>query len=128
MIPILKEIWLANLGDYRPDNSSIQKGIRPVVILKSYGNDNNYFCNVVVTTTKPKKSLPTHYVIENYREIGLMERSTVLAEQFFSISNEYMIRRICTMDDLGFENVLECVCVSFGIPYLKPSERPNHLA
>ncbi|WP_139074593.1 type II toxin-antitoxin system PemK/MazF family toxin [Paenibacillus elgii] len=91
--PIMGDVWLCDLGNNHKVNSSVQKGRRPCIVLNVVescdpdNTDDEYLIYIIVPLTKEikKPHLPVHYVIENWKELGLSFRSMVLGEQTFSL-------------------------------------------
>lgn len=88
------DIWFADLGSH-PD-SSVQSGIRPVIILSNdMGNTHADTVNVIPMTRHLKKpELPCHTQLDPHSVIGgsqLLAPSMVLAEQLTTIS-KYALR------------------------------------
>ena len=90
------EIWLASLPVL--NNSSVQHGTRPVVII-SNNTANKYspVVTVVPLTTKAKKPMRTH--ISLYTE-DLTCTSFALCEQILTVDKSRMIKRLDCVDSI----------------------------
>lgn len=102
--------------DLRPSLGSEQGGVRPCVIIQ---NDvgNAYSTTTVVCpttnhikTSKSGKLQPTHYVVENFKEVGLPKESMLLFEQVRTIDksrilDDYPIGHI----DMDNEDIQQCL-------------------
>lgn len=94
------EIWITNI-DYFEGGTSIQKGLRPCIVVS------NDLCNrfspiitVVPITSKNKRVLPTHVIIGE--ESGLKCESIALCEQILSIDKTKVLNKVgeCTTEIL----------------------------
>lgn len=98
MIKKRGEIWLANLG--KPEvNTSIQKNIRPVIIVSNeLCNNHSPVVTVIPLTTRNKNDLPTHVLIPT--STGLLKESTALVEQSMPVDKHNLIKKIgfCNKD------------------------------
>lgn len=106
------EVWLCtpNIDDLM--ETSIQKGTRPFLVLSKTGR----FYRVIALTSKIKKpDLPVHYVIEDWKEQGLKERSMLMAEQMFSFTWRAFDSFITTLDDRTLKKAREISLISLGI-------------
>ena len=90
------EIYLAKLP-VQPD-SSIQQGLRPVLVVSN--DKNNFFSSVVtivpLTTSFTKHRLPTHVIIDGF---GLYKPSTALCEQIMPLDKQRLLFKIGTIDN-----------------------------
>lgn len=87
------DIVQADLGE---GTGSEQAGIRPVVIVQN-NVGNTYSCTTLVmplTTRRRKKCLPTHTVIRQSVDTGLMIDSILLGEQLRAIDNKRILKKI----------------------------------
>lgn len=76
------EVYYAELPE-RIEGSSVQGGVRPVLIIQNdRGNKHSTTVIVAVLTSAKKKMLPTHF------NVVLNEESTVLTEQLFTIDKK----------------------------------------
>ena len=88
------EVWFADLGNHQ--NSSVQGGVRPVIIVSNnIGNVYADTVNIVPMTRHQKKvALPCHIQISPYKiadKQQMLNVSMVLAEQLTTIS-KYALR------------------------------------
>lgn len=85
------EIWLAKLPSI--PGSSVQQGVRPVIIVSNdAANEHSPVITVVPLTSQlGKNALPTHVFLNNYM---LNRPSLALCEQILSVDKARLIRRI----------------------------------
>lgn len=95
--PSFSEIWMCNLPI---SGGSVQSGYRPVFILSNDKN-NTYSTtlNVIPLTSKNKKRLPVHVYLQNYKQYGLKNESTLLIEQISTISVDCLDEYIGKVSD-----------------------------
>lgn len=100
--------------------SSEQSGIRPCIILQ---NDvgNRYSPTTLIAPISSKVKLnkngrlqPTHFIIENYQEVGLKSRSMILFEQIRTISKERILDRK-PIGHLDIDKIKNHILVAFGL-------------
>jgi len=104
------EMYFADLS---PAVGSEQDGIRPVLVLQNdRGNKNSPTTVVAAITGKPKKKLPTHFMLPALR--GLNIPSVVLCEQLRTIDKSRIVRYIGTLDDISMRKIERCIAVSMG--------------
>lgn len=90
------EIWLANLPVI--ENSHVQRGTRPVIIVSNdVTNTLGNIVTVVPLTTQAKKPLRTHIAL--YDE-GLSHVSLALCEQILTLDKTFLIKRIGFVHDV----------------------------
>lgn len=85
------EIWYANLGMLK--GSSVQGGIRPVLIISNDSN-NRYSPTITIiplTTRSKKRNLPTHVWMQAGKGNPLDRPSTALAEQITTIDKAVLL-------------------------------------
>ena len=84
------EIWITNLPS--TENSHVQQGTRPAIIVSNdAANMHSPVVTVVPLTSREKKSLPTHVLLQEY---GLARSSTALCEQITTVDKTRLSRRI----------------------------------
>lgn len=95
------DILLVELPEYKNyTNTSVQKGLRPVIVVSN--NMANKFSPVIqvvpITSKKCKNNLPTHILIGV--DSGLLEDSMVLVEQLTIIDKKFIRKLIgeCSRD------------------------------
>lgn len=113
------DIVYADLGK---GEGSEQGGIRPCLILQNdIGNKFGPTVIVAAITSEIKNTnLPTHIVIENYKEVGLTSRSMIMFEQIRTIDK----KRIDLSKPFGhidFEKIIEPFFRSFGLTTMEVS-------
>lgn len=93
VFPKFGDVYYANL---QAENSSIQFGVRPVLIAQNdTGNKYAPTVTIIPFTGKHKAVyMPTHIVIDNYIECGLFYSSILMVEQIRTISKDQLICRI----------------------------------
>lgn len=103
--------------DLSSQPGSVQKGLRPVVIVQN--NIGNHFSPTTIvcciTSKKRNKSyLPTHCFIGTNG--GLIRNSTVLCEQIFTVNKSDLKFYIGTITNQGILSRLDkCVGMSLGL-------------
>lgn len=97
------DIWLAELTDTKYLKPGEQGGFRPVLVVQN-NIGNKYSPSIIglCITSKNKKDLPTHVVIENTHGCG--KDSTILCEQIVTVSKQRLNRKIGTV---SFETMQE---------------------
>lgn len=74
------------------NQGSVQKGIRPAVVIENdIGNRHSTTTIVVPITGRIKKPLPTHHELSSKNYYCLKCDSTILGEQVLTISKEQII-------------------------------------
>jgi len=105
------EMYFADLS---PTIGSEQYGYRPVLVLQNdRGNKHSPTTVVAAITGKPKKRLPTHYMLPALR--GLSIPSVVLCEQIKTIDKKRLLTHIGTLDEITMMRIDRCLSVSMGI-------------
>ncbi|MDR1565108.1 MAG: type II toxin-antitoxin system PemK/MazF family toxin [Oscillospiraceae bacterium] len=95
-----------------------QSGFRPVLILQNdRGNRHSPTTVIAAITSKPKKRLPTHYMLPALR--GLSIPSVVLCEQIRTIDKCRLQTYIGTLDEITMTKIARCLSVSVGIEHEK---------
>ena len=102
------DIWTANIAVR--EKSCIQNGFRPVIIVSNdIANTHSSVVTIVPLTSKNKKPLPTHVLIDGQ---GLAKPSTVLCEQVTSIDKFDLCRCIGHVEK---SEDREAICHAIGI-------------
>lgn len=94
------DIYIATLPN---QNSSIQLGTRPIVIVSNDRN-NEFSPNLTIvplTSKMGKRKLPTHVLIRGY---GLSSDSLFLGEQIMLIDKGRLKRKIGSLKDTAYES------------------------
>lgn len=110
------EIYLADLGDVSAfEQSNVQKGYRPVVIIQSDITTKNSNVVVVapVTTTYKKSTMKTHVKIGV--ESGISKKSVVLLEQIQTIDKYQLNKRIGKLDDEKLKAIREAIMFTLDL-------------
>lgn len=97
------EIWLADLGESK---GSVQRGVRPVLIVSNdIGNKFSSVVSVVsITSSTTKKSIPTHVKLFA-KDLGFKKDSIILCEQDCTIDKDLLIHKIADLPETYFELV-----------------------
>lgn len=95
---------------------SVQNGLRPCVII-SNNKANKFSPNVIAVplTSRNKKDMPTHYLLEPSKRNGLRVASTVLAEQILTVSKNAIKKIIGIVDDQHIDNVNKIIKESISL-------------
>lgn len=121
------DIVFCDLGKGEP---SEQRGIRPCLIIQ---NDigNKYSSTTLVAPisaqikyNKNGNLQPTHYIVENYKEVGLKTRSMILFEQIRTISKK-RIQDDFPVGHIKFDDIKDYILVAFGIQDNKETANIN---
>lgn len=107
------DIFYANLPV--KDNSCVQGGTRPVVVISNdMNNKHSKFLSVVtVTTSKSKSHLPTHVAISG---CGLHEESIALCEQIMSIDKFLVSNKIGNINNTEYvDKIKEAVKIQLNL-------------
>ena len=122
-IPQRGEVWIADLGNHQ--NSSVQGGVRPVIIVSNnIGNVHADTVNIVPMTRHQKKlALPCHIQISPYKiadKQQMLDVSMVLAEQITTIS-KYALKKYAgkIKDKLVLEKINAAVAAQLSITTTK---------
>lgn len=101
--------------DLGPAIGSEQSGIRPCLVLQNdVGNKYGPTIIVAAITSEIKcTNLPTHFIIENYKEVGLATKSMIMFEQIRSIDKK-RIKFNFPRGHISIDEVLEPFFRSFG--------------
>ena len=106
------QIYLANLNK---TNSSIQSGLRPVIIVQN--NKGNKFSTTVIVcpiTSANKKYLETHCYIG--KSGGLTKNSVILCEQITTISIYSLKKYIgAILNKTTLNNLNKCIRISLEL-------------
>ena len=117
------EVWFADLGNHK--NSSVQGGVRPVIIVSNnIGNVHADTVNIVPMTRHQKKiALPCHIQISPYKiadKQQMLDVSMVLAEQITTISKYALKKYAGKIEDKAvLERINAAVAVQLSITTTK---------
>lgn len=98
--------------------TSIQRGIRPVVVISNdKANTYSPVLTVVPLTSKvnKKRYLPTHVYVDRNEMMGLARPTLVLAEQVTSIAVQSIIRKCGRVDQAALARITKAVEIQMGI-------------
>ena len=107
------EIYEADLGNAE---GSEQAGIRPVLIIQN--NIGNHYSPTVICvplTSRSKKDMPTHHMIEKKRYPFLTYDSIVLCEQIKTISKTKLSHRIGMLSKQDMYNIGKKLSISIAL-------------
>lgn len=95
------DVYIADLRKISTDC-----GIRPVVIVQNdKGNTHSNSYIVALITSKKKKPLPTHFVIQS--KCGLRKNSTVMCERLMTVDREMLKEYVGTFINTSDEAELD---------------------
>lgn len=104
-------IYMADLP--KTTNSSVQGGLRPVVIIQNNaGNMYSPTVQIIPLTSQLKKPLPVHTVI---RHSSLTKISIALAEQIQTIDKSSIRQYVGKLDDTTIERINTCIMIQLGL-------------
>ena len=96
---------------YGLNSGSLQKKRRPwVVVSNEKGTSSSNIITVMPMTTKSKKRLPVHTLLEASSETGLTRYSIILGEQPQTICKEEVLRKLGTVENKEQRNRINKVC------------------
>ncbi|WP_440118505.1 type II toxin-antitoxin system PemK/MazF family toxin [Paenibacillus sp. QZ-Y1] len=106
------EIWLANLGHRE---RSIQSGVRPVLIVSNdIGNKYSPVVLAIPITSKVKKSMPTHVLLEADK-CDIADNSILLCEQIMTLNkNENLVNKLFTLPEEYSPAISRAIDISLG--------------
>ncbi len=115
------EVYFADLGDHV---GSVQRGLRPVVIMQNdIGNREGPTLIVIPLTTQLKKLwLPVHVLIP--KMLGLDDVSMALCEQVITIDKAQICSYVGVLGQVSFAKVMVATLISLGF---MPVERRRQL-
>ena len=101
-------------ADLSPSVGSEQDGFRPVLVIQNNtGNRHSPTVVVAAITGRPKKNLPTHYLLPAGN--GLEMPSIVLLEQVRTIDKLRLGSYIGWLDDNTMQGIDRAIAVSMGL-------------
>ena len=97
------DIYMADMSSHRIDSEC---GVRPVLIVQNdKGNAHSSSYIAAVVTSRPKKYLPTHFVLSS--KCGLRKNSTVLCEHLVTVKKNMLLDFIGTIINTEDEKKLD---------------------
>lgn len=107
------EIYYCDFGQANLRGSE-QKGKRPVLVIQN-NTGNRYSPTVIVAsiTTKPKKQLPTHVLLQGYN--SLTKDCTVLLEQQRTVDKSRLKEYLTCLNAHDMQEVNKAIVVSLGL-------------
>lgn len=111
------QIIYVDLGE---GEGSEQGGVRPCIIIQNDTGNKFSTTTLVAPITKEikigknGKIQPTHYIIENYKEVGLPTKSMILFEQIRCISKKRIIKKK-GLGKIDLEQIKNNILTSFGM-------------
>ena len=108
------DIFYVNLG--KPDGTSRQAGIRPVVICscKACNTHSQIVSACTITTSRTKHRIPTHVSLLA-SETGLSIDSICLCEQPLSISKTELLDYVTTLSDEQMERISDGLRIQLAL-------------
>lgn len=102
--------------DFGELKGSVQKGIRPAVVIQNdMGNKYSSTTIVVPITGKIKKKLPTHHLLYSKDYCCLKCDSTILAEQVLTISKDQILDVIGHLSSKDSNHLNEVLTISINL-------------
>lgn len=102
------------MADLSTDNVDFICGIRPVIIVQN--NKGNIYSNTYIAaiiTSKPKKFLPTHVLLD--KRCGLRWNSTVLCEHLVTVKDYMLTKHISNISRTeDMKKINEALSISIG--------------
>lgn len=97
--------------------SSIQSGIRPVVVVSNNkANDSSTVITVIPLSTKMCKShLPTHVFLNACFNRGLDRNSIALAEQIIQIDSQKIMCKLGSINEADMESITLALQIQVGV-------------
>ena len=107
------DIYFADLN-FNLHSSSIQQGIRPVIVVQNdVGNKYSPVVTIVPLTSKLKRNLPTHVMIP--RQYGVNVDSVAMAEQMTTIDKSRLKDKIGSVDQMVLDKIRNAMMLQLGI-------------
>ena len=108
------DIFYVNLG--KPDGTSKQAGIRPVVICsnKTCNNHSPIITVCSISTSRTKHRIPTHIPLLA-SETGLSRDSICLCEQPLSISKSDLLEYVTTLSEEHMERISDGLRIQLAL-------------
>lgn len=107
------DIYYADFNGIEQSIGSEQMGRRPVLIIQNdVGNKHSPTTIVVILTTKIKRNLPTHVVIQNFE--GLSQTSAVCLEQIKTIDKSRLENYCGNIGNAMMEKIEKAMFISLG--------------
>ncbi|QJC52726.1 type II toxin-antitoxin system PemK/MazF family toxin [Paenibacillus albicereus] len=109
------DILLVDLGE-QPEESHVQAGCRPVVVIQNNrGNEVSPCLIVAPITSRHKNFLPTHARLSG-RFDGRMTGNTVLLEQLVTINKYQVVHKIDSVSDRDMREIERALLCSLALP------------
>ena len=108
------DIFYVNLG--KPDGTSRQAGIRPVVICscKACNTHSQIVSACTISTSRTKHRIPTHVTLLA-SETGLSRDSICLCEQPLSISKSDLLEYVTTLSEEHMERISDGLRIQLAL-------------
>ena len=109
------DVWLVDLG--KPDGTSKQSGIRPVIVSSNNkANENSPVIHIIPLTTRVKNKLPTHIEVDmDDIENGIIIKSIAMAEQVTLIDKSLLHKKLGEINEQTMDRLDVCIMVQFGL-------------
>ncbi|GAB3808757.1 type II toxin-antitoxin system PemK/MazF family toxin [Virgibacillus kimchii] len=116
-------IYFANLGEQ--DGSSIQKGIRPGIIVQSELGNKHSTTTIFIPLSSKNKGLPMHVEIkpEDCNDGQLNNTSYALCEQIRVISIQSIHNKICSVSDSILNKIYFSLMIATGFTVQREKEK-----
>jgi mRNA interferase MazF len=109
------ELWFADLNYIDMENSMVQAGKRPVLIIQNdMGNRYSPVVTIIPLSSRvTKKKLPTHVTIDT--DSGLAIASIALCEQIQTIDKWKLIHKVGEVDNLTMNEINQAMMIQSGL-------------
>lgn len=103
------EIYIARLKG----SGSIQKGVRPVVVIQNDTGNNHSPTTIVACVTRQvkKETQPTHVLLEYHESVDGM----ILCEQLYTLNKKDLRKCVGHLNDSELTSLDRALCVSLDI-------------
>lgn len=108
------DIWYISSTDDEETGGSLQESDRPAIIVSNNAcNTHSSVVEIVYLTTRPKKRLPTHVIIDSARR-----RSTALCEQIDSVTIDKLLNKHGNCTAYEMSCIDKALAISLGLTAL----------
>ncbi len=111
------QLFMVDLGEVNEYSGSLQKGLRPCILIS-----NEMACRyspiltvVPLTTRYTKKPIPTHYYIAMDGQNRLRRDSIVLCEQIITVNRASIKKHTGELSSKDMFEVNKCLGISMGL-------------
>ena len=117
--PVQYDIWEARLSKKNVGSRHVQVKVRPVIVISNNSaNTHSPVLTVVPMTSKRKRPLPTHVVLDQTGIADERDRtavSTALCENILSLDKENLIRHLGTLSEQDEKALARAILVQLGM-------------